>query len=282
MIYEKIRKANGFVMMICLLVMLAGFPCNALAADKVVTNGDDSGAGSLRQAIADVGDGDTITFNIDGSDTITLTSEDIDITKGMTINGINQATGNAVTVQVTTPGESGSAWRVFYIVANGKTITISDMTIKGGDISTANGFGGGIYLYYGTLNLEKVAITGSKAKNGGGLAAYNSQSSLSINNSSIFGNTATNDGGGMKLQGPSSLTITNSAIYNNSNTGYHGGAIYLQSVPSATIKSTTIFGNTANYGGGGIHFRQSSSVEITDCTISGNTATGGGSSSGGG
>ncbi|HNG95990.1 MAG TPA: hypothetical protein PLB32_24520, partial [Acidobacteriota bacterium] len=52
----------------------------------VVTNGNDSGAGSLRQAITDVCAGGTITFQA-GVTTVTLTSAELAISKNLTIEG---------------------------------------------------------------------------------------------------------------------------------------------------------------------------------------------------
>ena len=122
------------------------FPNFTHAADQVVTNNDDDGAGSLRQAVADVGDGEEITFNLSsGNETISLSSP-ISITNdedtGFTIDGTNtDGSGVDVTVQVTTPGPGGSAWRVFtvgnYEPGTGKTLTFTNMTIKGGDVSGA-------------------------------------------------------------------------------------------------------------------------------------------------
>ena len=107
------------------------------SANQVVSNNNDSGAGSLRQAIIDAGDGDEITFNLaSGDETISLSSE-LSITKNLAINGSNDTvSGLDVTIQVTIPGEGGTASRVFNINASGKTVNISNMTIKGGDIST--------------------------------------------------------------------------------------------------------------------------------------------------
>lgn len=67
----------------------------SLLATFTVTNTNDSGAGSLRQAISDAnsqGDGDTIAFNIPGTGvkTITVNSALPQITTEMTINGWSQ------------------------------------------------------------------------------------------------------------------------------------------------------------------------------------------------
>src|SRR6266511_885838 len=57
----------------------------AHAATITVTNTNDSGAGSLRQALIDASDGDTITFAVSG--TIVLTSGELLVDKSITIPG---------------------------------------------------------------------------------------------------------------------------------------------------------------------------------------------------
>src|SRR5437667_11553041 len=60
----------------------------ANAATLIVTTAADSGAGSLRAALAAVSDGDTIQFDpaLNGQ-TISLTSAELTIDKNITING---------------------------------------------------------------------------------------------------------------------------------------------------------------------------------------------------
>src|SRR5262245_28284668 len=55
------------------------------AATITVTNTNDSGAGSLRQAIADANDGDTIDFGVTG--TISLTTGELLVEKSISISG---------------------------------------------------------------------------------------------------------------------------------------------------------------------------------------------------
>src|ERR1019366_6206699 len=113
-------------------VMLAmGAP--AAAATYTVTNANDSGPGSLRQAITNsntAGGTNTITFTVGG--TITLASELPVITSAVTING----GGNNPTVS------GNNQFRVFFVDAPSATINISNLTIANGHANGGNGGGG--------------------------------------------------------------------------------------------------------------------------------------------
>jgi hypothetical protein len=66
----------------------ASFCLQASAATITVLNTNDSGAGSLRQAISDSSSGDTINFDSSlNGQTITLTSGELLIDKNLTITG---------------------------------------------------------------------------------------------------------------------------------------------------------------------------------------------------
>ncbi len=85
-------KQRSFVHLLFITLaalILLGLPGPAApaapAATLTVTNLNDSGAGSLRQAVIDAASGDTINFSVTG--TITLTSAQISINKDLTITG---------------------------------------------------------------------------------------------------------------------------------------------------------------------------------------------------
>ena len=77
------KKKN--LVFVIMLIMLLAMSTNLMAANQTVTNTNDSGAGSFRQAISDVGSGEEITFSVTGM--ITLTSGQLEIDKNMTITG---------------------------------------------------------------------------------------------------------------------------------------------------------------------------------------------------
>src|SRR4051812_9659593 len=92
----------------------------ARATTIVVTNTNDSGPGSLRQALADANNGDTIVFAITG--TIALTTGELLVGTSVTIS----ATPGSMAVD----GTNNS--RVLHI-SSGTTVTISGLTIEQGN-----------------------------------------------------------------------------------------------------------------------------------------------------
>ena len=125
-------------------------PAVASAGTIAVTSNADSGAGSLRAALAAAGSGDTITIP---AMTITLTSGALPVTKGITIEGSG---ARATTVS----GNNSSG--VFDVQAPG--VTIENLTITKGHTV---GDGGGVFTNSG-LTLSHVAIVDNTAALGGG------------------------------------------------------------------------------------------------------------------
>jgi hypothetical protein len=263
-------------------------------ANQVVTNNNDSGAGSLRQAIIDVGSGEEITFDADY--TITLASQ-LTIGKSMTITG----RGEGQTIVQSNANPDTATYRVLEVSA-GNTVTLSNMTIRNGKTadgaSGSDGDDGGGILNAGTLTIEDCTISnnytgdggdgGMMGGSGGSGAGLYSTGSMTISESTLTSNT-TGDGGngdemggwggsGAGLYSTDSMTISESTISNNtagSGSGApegDGAGIYLYS-GTVGITNSTISGNTNAYRGGGI-YNDNSALTLTNCTLSGNACVG--------
>jgi len=138
------------------------------ASILTVTNANDNGAGSLRQALVNANFGDTIdATRISG--VITLTSGELLVNKSVTING---AGADLLAID----GNAGGT--VFQVMSMGP-VTISHVTIR-----NAHGrFGGGIFNGgVGILTIINSALTGNTAAFGGGV--YNA-GTLKVVNSAI-------------------------------------------------------------------------------------------------
>jgi hypothetical protein len=113
-------KRKGFAVIAVLL--LAATTMSAHAATITVTNLNDSGPGSLRQALANANNGDTINFAVAG--TISLGSGELVISRNVTIAGPG---ANQLSIH---SGQEFAPPAVFHVVS-GKTVTISGLTITG-------------------------------------------------------------------------------------------------------------------------------------------------------
>ena len=224
------------------------------------------------------GTGTTKTF----ADGTTSVDTAILLTDTITLTG---SSADVVTVQVTNPGVTES--RVFTINAPNKTVAIENMTVKGGNIRlddtwTADHYGGGISLEAGTLNIDGISLSNSKATCGGGIAVSpwvnGFEAILTISDSIITGNEA-QWGAGLyneaERNAAAKTTILNSTI--SGNTADHGGGICsyneIDKPAVVTITDSTVCGNSFSEadGGGGIYNQKagdgSAGVYITDSII---------------
>ena len=286
---------------------------NRPATTITVTNGNDSGPGSLRQALANAQDGDTINFD-PSVGVVTLTTAELTIAKSITIS----ASPQMVTVR---RASQAPEFRIFHVMP-GHSVEINGLTISGGHITDDNGggilndnstlaiadctvngntivsaidvnnTGAGIHNS-GTMTLNQVVVNNNNAvycqcgngvPSGGGIS---NTGTLIINAGTVQSNTGYWSAGGIYNTGV--LTITGSTISDNQtgDTGHFGsigGGILNEG--TMTIQNSTISGNRATLGGGlqggeggGISGNNNT---ITNSTITGNSALRGGGVAGGG
>jgi len=215
-----------------------------------VQNANDSGPGSLRQAIASVCPGGAIGFapGLAGQ-TITLSSP-LDIARDLTIDGSRLATP----IQISGNGSV----RVFR-VTGGARATLDTLRIVRGRDATANAdcwnlsCGGGIKIEAGTgVTLTHGAVLSSTSTYGGGIA---NAGTLWMQDSTLSGNSADYGGGILSSTSSNSCAgtpqtrIVNSTLSGNSATGRGGGVYNFNGVTE--IAYSTITTNTAPSGAGG-------------------------------
>jgi predicted outer membrane repeat protein len=270
-----------------------------------VLNTLDSGAGSLRAAIAAAHGGDSIAFAIPTTDpgynpttgafTIGLSSGELLISRNITINGPGAD-------KMTISGGKKN-FRVFEVANGLKNVVLSGLTIRDGLVQYA---GGGI-LNHGTLTVSTCVVSDNSATGSGGGLFNDYTGTLTVTNCTISRNTAPNDGGGIDSYGVltvsgstlddnyaqnqggainnyhGAMTVTSCTLRDNSTDGAGGGIF---NVGNATISGSTLSGNRAENGGegGGIanYFSTSRTgtvagpLTVSDCTLSGNSAGAGG------
>src|SRR5262249_11711610 len=170
---------------------------------STVTNLNDSGMGSLRQAILDTPAGGTVDFQPGLSGTIKLTSGELAVTKSLDIEGLG---ANLLTVDGT------NASRVFDISGAGVAVTIAGLTVARGKAPApmpgSPALGGGIYDDGAALTLSGCTLANNQALgaavvgsgNGGpgqGGGGYVASGTVTIGASTFSGNRATGGNAGL-------------------------------------------------------------------------------------
>lgn len=237
-------------------------PGNGICADV-------SGLCTLRAAVQEanaLGGSDSIALD---TNTYTLTglsgedlalSGDLDILDDVTITG----TGTTNTVI-----DGGGIDRILDI-DTGVVVTISDLTIRSGNVP---GEPGGGIRNDGTLSLDNTTISSNVSGIDGG-AIYNLDA-LTLLESTVSGNDASGNGGGIFNDSGGSLTVTASTVSGNDATGAgsDGGGIYNANGGSLATTNSTITDNTATASGGGIFNETGAAAISTNDTISNNSAS---------
>jgi RTX calcium-binding nonapeptide repeat (4 copies)/Calx-beta domain len=219
--------------------------------DGIVTNTNDSGAGSLRQAIVAINHPDslanqTITF------TGTATQGTVNLQTALPTLGRNVVVDGPGAGNLTVSGSG--AVRIFNVIS-GVNVTLEGLTIANGR-GTGTENGAGIFNDGGTLTIANSTLSGSSANVGGAL--YNRNGTVTLSNSTLSNNTA-QSGGSIYNQG-GTVNITNSTL--SAGAAEFGGGIYNQ---SGTVKVTDslLANNSAVSQGGGINNQFGGTVDVT-------------------
>ena len=252
------------------------------AATITVTNKNDSGPGSLRQALTIANDGDRIIFGVTG--TIMLTSGGLLIAKNVAVSGPGS---NQLSID-------GNQAVLAFGIFPGKTATISGLTIRNAETGVWNEQGtlavsncgvtnayDGLYNHEGTLNVSNCVLSSNTD-----LGLYSYEGITTVSNCVVTGNSSgglVNDGPhngptppNSPVGSPGSMTIADSMISDNSGPGVSNVASFL------TVLNSTLSGNSAGQAmnGAGIMsgplFKTPADATIINTTISGNSAPGSG------
>ena len=150
-----------------------------------VSSTADNGAGSLRQAIADIASGGIIDFdpNLAGQ-TITLDST-LSTTKNLTIDG----SGLNPRVEIS----GNSAVVIFVLGSSSGNVTLRSLVLKNGFNSSWNG--AAVSSNGGQITVENTSFIGNNALNGGAVYLAMNNATLNITQCEFISNTARASGG---------------------------------------------------------------------------------------
>ena len=258
----------------------------AASTINVNTTADENGAGagcSLREAFKSAddnanfggcsGSGGGVPFTINvPAGTYTLTVDELKVGDATNTNTTIVGAGAASTIIQQTVANR-RVLNVNSSVSLNVAVTISGVTITGGNFPSDTDGGGGVYAGGpgNALTLSNCIITGNTLGSGtsvrGAGVKYFGGGVLTINNCQITSNTAANVGGGVDYSllnvggaaGQGGLSITNSTFSNNSagatGTGAGGAirmAVTTTQAPSVlTVSNNTFTSNQATAGFGG-------------------------------
>jgi predicted outer membrane repeat protein len=298
---KRMRFALISVLLLCAMARQIG------AATITVTNTNDSGPGSLRQALANANNGDRINFAVTG--TITLTSGGLAVTKNVTISGPG---ANQLAI------DGNQALFAFGVFPQ-RTVSISGLSIRNAQV--------GVYNNRGALSVSNCVLSGNStaglhnnAGQGSGGASMtvansiisnaqvgisNNQGTVSVINCVLSGNSFAglhnyvsggSDGASMTVAnsiisnnagegainwlpsdggGCACMTITDSVVSNNTDGMFNIGDAFPGAASLAVVNSNVSdnnqggINNIANGGSGG-----SATATIVSTTVSGNSAGG--------
>jgi hypothetical protein len=217
----------------------------------VVLNNNDSGAGSLRQAISTAAAGAYITFsNSLAGATILLTNGQLMVTNNLTIDA------SALPGGLTINGNHAS--RIFQI-ASGATGKMVALNLTNG---YSTGAGGAIYND-GMLSLANCTLAGNTGPGYEG-GAIGSLGPLTLTGCTFSGNAA-GYGGAILVQG-TACTLQNCTFAGNSSSLGNGGAILNSFGATMNILHCTFTSNSASLHGGDIDNTQSQ-LNITNTIL---------------
>jgi hypothetical protein len=236
----------------------------------VVTNDNDSGPGSLRDAFdqATLGSDDTITFD----PTFFNVPRTISLQTPLPFEG---ADSGALTIQgpgadlltVQRDPSAATDFRVIYSAA--PNLVLSNFTITGGTGVAAGA------ATFGTTTLDHMVLTGNMSSAFAGGLYIGNNKDVTVVDSLISGNTAATDVGGILVSPGAHLVLDHSTVSGNTAAAGVAGGVLVDANATLDVIDSTISGNTAGTVGGGVFLYTGATLNLINSTLSGNTAASG-------
>jgi hypothetical protein len=272
---SKLKRYRVVLALCCYLLSF-----NVMAATIPVVNGNNDGAGSLRQAINAAQNGDVIVFQ--GPIVVQLSTGALYLDKSITITGVAGA-------RITRAG-SAAPFRLLFIdntLPRSGVVRITNIIFSDGNA----GAGSAILNVYPSLEIVGCTFennTGSALASNVATQYFEVRNCIFKNNiqsgfeivagtatiiqSDFFGNGISGSGGAIIANG-GAIHLQRCTIRGNK--GGSGGGVVVNAT-TASMVNCAITGNRAATAGGGIYIGSAAAVTLHSSTISGNVAPAGG------
>jgi hypothetical protein len=230
----------------------------------MVTNGNDDGSGSLRNALANAMAGDAIDFDpaYFRVDTDPYNNALIDLNSALTISRDVRIQGDLDSNGI--PDVTVQGARRLLTINDAARVTLNGLFLTGGNATT----GGALFIDGdASVDIEACTLSGNSATEGGAIALRSGD--LTIIDTELIENRATL-GAGIHTSGTGRLLVIRSTLAGNVAES-RGGGIY-NNGDELIVANSTFSGNSADQGGG-IYNKGAYLLGINNTTMTRNGAT---------
>ncbi|MFN8434451.1 MAG: ELWxxDGT repeat protein [Anaerolineales bacterium] len=231
----------------------------------IVTNINDTGSGSLRNAIENSSSGDTITFALTLSGQTIRLQSTLAIDKHITIDA--SVLSERIILSADSDNDGDGDVMLLNVLASG-SVTIKNIEFAKG--YTSSSLNAGAITNLGSLSVYDSKFILNQGTQGG---AIRNNGTLIVENCEFLNNTSSNNGEGGAIMNNlgATATIRNSSFTENSGAG---GAI--GNVGTLTIENSTFSNNSSLLGGGALVNSFNGTTKIYESTFTGNSTQGNG------
>ena len=191
-------------------------------------------------------------------------------------SGVTLVLDNNITLQ----GRIANTDSLVTVNSGGSLRMNNGSAVTGNTVTSANGYGGGVYVNGGTFTMSGGTVSGNTSSSSGGGGVYVASGTFTMSSGAVSGNTA-NRGGGVYMAGGtftmSDGTVSGNTVTSGANGYGYGGGVHVGSgtftMSGGTVSGNTVTSGTNGYSYGGGVYAGGGTFTMSGGTVSGNTVT---------